>query len=53
MSKARKRHRQPWWKNKRKAKARRQWDRFGWAIAQVFAGGFCAAIVDVGGGRQR
>lgn len=47
MSKARKRHRQPWWKNKRKANLRRQWERFADALDEVFLSGYCVAVTDV------
>jgi hypothetical protein len=47
VSKARKRHRQPWWKNKRKAKSRLQWERFAEALEEIFPRGYCVATVDV------
>jgi len=47
VSKARKRHRQPWWKNKAKTRKSRQWGRFAAALGAVFPRGYCAIVAEV------
>lgn len=47
MSKARKRHRQPWWKNRRKARLGRAWLKFSRVLNEVFPRGYACGTVDI------